>query len=464
MLLAIVHRYSCTPGTYQAGGSSLRTCSTSSGVWSGSDLQCAACVAPDAPTNGVRSCDGATSHCTYSCAPGFFQSGGTSARYCDAVTGSWSGSAVTCAACADPSAGVGVELVSCSSGTCTQACASGYYRTGGDSVRTCSTSSGAYSGSALTCAACVAPSTPTGGTRVCSADGSQCTYSCAAGYYRTAGSDTRTCAPESGAWSGIALQCQQCTAPAPGHRVARSCTVPGTCVYSCTAGSYHSGGTAERTCSITSGAWSGSEFQCTVCTAPVPPQHSTLACDADTYRCTAACDGGHYRSAGSVERLCVDGAWTGTSLTCTACAEPAAGAHVQLVSCSGGSCTQQCGTGWYAAAGNTVRHCSPDTGAYSGADLVCAQCTPPPAGSDVQRLCSADQSSCTYECTSEFAVVVAGAEHTPRLCSNADGAWSGDDLVCSQCTSPPSTEALVDVNCAAGSCALACTPGAYVVL
>lgn len=130
------YSWTCAPGYY--GTPVSRTCSNANGAWSGSPITCTACAAPGQPTNGVVSKPAADTW-SYTCNAGYFNPSGstTLSLRCDTSSGALSpGGSVTCSACNYDGAGAG------------------YYCTGSDTRRPCPGGTFGSVGATLTSPAC----------------------------------------------------------------------------------------------------------------------------------------------------------------------------------------------------------------------------------------------------------------------------------------------------------------------
>ena len=208
-----VATYSCLVGATLSGVAT-RSCQ-SNGTWSGTAPTCTAvdCGAPPALANGSDAATSSTykSVAAYTCNAGYNLSGSTSLT-CQA-NGTWGGGTVPscalkdCGALAAPSHGSVNASTSTYGSTATYSCSSGY-TVSSTASRSCQ-SSGTWSGTAPTCAAvnCGPLTAPANGAVNVpnTLFGSTATYSCRAGY-KVSGSASRTCGA-SGAWSSIDPVC-----------------------------------------------------------------------------------------------------------------------------------------------------------------------------------------------------------------------------------------------------------------
>lgn len=160
------------------------------------DLQCSPPVAANANTPTVTL---GTATYTWSCKTGFY--GTPQSRTCSSTTGAWSGIAPTCLQCSPPSAPSGGTVVQVNTNTWQYSCAAGYYATAtAPASLVCSTSSG-FTTTPPACYGCGASFYCLGGmSRTACPAGtwaspaainlqtSTCSGLCLAGYYCPAGS------------------------------------------------------------------------------------------------------------------------------------------------------------------------------------------------------------------------------------------------------------------------------------
>ena len=261
--------FTCDAGFFAGAGAFVRHCSAESGEWSGQLLQCDPCTPPATSTHVQRDCVPEGGSCSFSCEPGTFVASGDASRTCSTTDGSWSGTDLACQACVEP--GVNTHVTQSCAGdgsSCSGVCSAGFYASAGSAVRTCSTVTGAWSGTALECSACVEPVVPGNATVVASGNGTV-VVRCAMGMYARSGDTTRSCSALTGVWSGSAAQCTPCETPTPGPGASVQCQDAGaTCSYRCAPGLYHASGASTRVCDAETGLWSGDAFACAACSTP----------------------------------------------------------------------------------------------------------------------------------------------------------------------------------------------------
>jgi len=334
---------------------------------------------------------------------------------------------------------------SCVDGVCLSGCSSGFYSSGGDSVRTCSVVDGTYSGSVLTCSACIAPPPGDGVSRDCSS-ASACTYSCTSEFaVAVAGStsEPRVCSSTDGTWSGVDVACSQCATPPTSDVHAHVSCTASACSVVCAPGYFRSSGASSTVCSLTDGSWqwSGTPLVCTACgAAPAGPDNSHSSC-ADGV-CSYECDAGYHDAAegmmGSWSSACspVNGTWSSVSLACQPCTPPSTPVHATRACTEDGAvCSFECVPGFHRVGGAPSHECSPATGIWSDAAAVlsCEACVAPPAPLHGVMECNAATSACTASCIDGFYLSDGAAT---RECSVADGTWSGSPAACSACNPP----------------------------
>lgn len=306
--------------------------------------------------------------------------------------------------------------------------------------------------------------------------GQVCSLSCNAGFVAN-NQAQRTC-QTGGLWSGTAFTCTQQTCPtltSPTNADPFTCasyTEGGACVFACSTG-YSSNAAESRTCS--SGAWTGSALVCTPKPCPdlnAPPGGQGVSCvgkvQGDTCA-TLSCQTG-FTLAGSISRTCSNGAWTGTTLTCSAagkCPDLAAPTGAVGSICSakaeGDTCVFACDSGYSATSGNATRTC--EGGLAWGANaLVCKLkvcLTLESAGivGAVTQQCFGltEGQTCSLQCGTGYTSNGCGT----KVCTN--GAWTGCDLTCAAnvcpSLSPPSgaTGTVCEGKTEGQTCTFACT-------
>ena len=303
---------------------------SATGAWTGAAPTCTIedCGALTAPTNGSVAATVTTygASATYACNTGYGASGSLT-RTCG--TGSaWSGAAPTCAikncgALTGPTNGSVSAPTTTYGATATYSCNTGF-NVVGTATRTC-LDTGTWGGSAATCAPkdCGTLTAPANGSvsAPTTTYGATATYSCVTGY-GASGSSTRTCL-DTGLWSGTAPSCviANCPAlqsPTGGSVSAPALTYGSTATYSCNNG-YVLDGVATRMCQA-SMAWTGAAPTCDPkdCGPPPVPTHGTVSAPVTTLgaMATDACNTG-YTLSGAVMRTCQsDQTWSATVPTC----------------------------------------------------------------------------------------------------------------------------------------------------
>ncbi|XP_064384964.1 uncharacterized protein LOC135333878 isoform X2 [Halichondria panicea] len=444
-----VATYVCNNGFGLVGGVT-RTCSSDGGVstmgiWDGFAPSCEAisCASLSPINNGSIAYGTDTTDpfdfgttATYSCNDGFFLSG-SATRMCEgdgsSVRGMWSGpapicSAVVCPDLMDPTNGI-ITFTGETSGFMTMAtysCNSGYGLSGGDSVRTCTSSSvgaGEWTGTSPTCEAitCPALSDPTNGQVTFGTDptvpydyGTMATYSCGTGF-GLSGDIMRTCEGDGlttdGVWSGIESTCEAITCTSlSGINNGIITYVPdaiepfsfgSTAIYSCSEGFFFPPNVNPiQTClgdGITPvGFWDGAAPTCTAITCPnlTSPTSGSIAYTTDTtapfdYQTTAtySCDAGYGLSVGDTVRTCTEsnlgaGQWTGTApacetIVCPTLSTPFNGqiSFSSLLNTANVTATYSCDIGFGLSGGDEVLTCGGDgsspNGEWNGTPPVC---------------------------------------------------------------------------------------------
>jgi len=165
----------------------------------------------------------------------------------------------TCTACAPPAATYATPVY-VSAWDWRWNCNIGAY--GSSLVRTCSSSAGTWSGTAIVCNLCNPPAATNAGG-VMNAGTYTATWTCNPGYW--ASQVTRTCDSILGTWNGNAIVCNSCVFPAAPNSVAIQQTPTRGDVwrYTCIGGYF--GAATEKTCSQTTGTFTGTTISCTAC-------------------------------------------------------------------------------------------------------------------------------------------------------------------------------------------------------
>ncbi|XP_052776697.1 sushi, von Willebrand factor type A, EGF and pentraxin domain-containing protein 1-like [Mya arenaria] len=334
--------------------------------------------------------------------------------------------------------------------TVTYTCSTGYAKTAGDLVHTCT--SGAWTGTLPTCSilTCVPASVPNSSKSPDQATydyATSVTYSCTTGYEHTGGDLTRTCQADT-TWSGTTPACSLITCvPASVPNSSKSpdqatYDYATSVTYSCTTGYEHTGGDLTRTCQADT-TWSGTTPACSLITCvPASVPNSSKSPDQATYdyatSVTYSCTTGYEHTGGDLTRTCqADTTWSGTTPTCSiitcvpASVPNSSKSPDQATYDYATSVTYSCTTGYEHTGGDLTRTCQADT-TWSGTTPTCSIITCVPA-SVPNSSKSPDQptydyaTSVTYSCTT-------GYEHTggdlTRTCQ-ADTTWSGTTPTCS---------------------------------
>ncbi len=254
-----VHSAACAPV-----GATGYSCGTCDPGWTGTicDMP-VTCTGATAPTNGAVTAASATfgNAVTYSCNAGYTLMGAAMAT-CQA-SGTFSGPAPTCApnACAPnlapPANGTVTLTMGVTGDVATYGCVAGYILSG-SATRMCQTS-GAWSGTAPTCAAVMTGCSP-----------NPCVHSAMCMPVGTSGYSCGTCnAGWTGANCDVPVTCSGATAPANGAVSAMTATFGNTVTYSCNAG-FTLTGTATATCQ-SDGTFTGPTPTCAAVICGTPP-------------------------------------------------------------------------------------------------------------------------------------------------------------------------------------------------
>ncbi|KNC55736.1 uncharacterized protein AMSG_12417 [Thecamonas trahens ATCC 50062] len=498
--------FTCANG-YQPSGMSSITCG-SGAAWSapfGSCVKISGYCTPDtAPANGQAAggCSGelGTSCGPYTCNAGYTL-GGTATRSCNAntaVSGTWTGSAVTCTLnpsyCPVPGTPLNGAVGSCTrsiGGSCGASCNNGY-STNGATTATCnggpswSAVFGDCSSDAGYCAVLTAPANGAFSGPCTGKIGSVCgPATCNAGY-NLGGTAARSCSdngPVAGSWSGTPTTCSlepnYCSAvTAPANALRRELQQW-----------VFDRGATSATCNA-GPSWSAILSDCgkttNYCAALTPPANGAFsgACSGEigTSCGPATCNAG-YNLGGTATRNCVDngpvaGSWSGSTATCTLepnyCPLPAAPANGALGTCDrhiGGTCSASCANGYSAAGSGTITcqagpNWSDILGACTITDGYCAA-LPAPSNGQFSSACSGRIGSSCGPATCNAGYNLAGSA-TRNCVDNGPvaGSWDGTPATCtlepSYCPLPaaPANGALGTCDRhIGGTCSASCANG-----
>lgn len=467
--------YQCDIGYEIVSGTPSRTCNGGTFTWSGTAPSCAQITCPplSAVTNGgAPSCSNdfaAGSVCRYQCNFGFEIGSGSTTRTCNAITGAWSGTVPTCiqTVCPTLSAVPNSMEPNCTDGSlvgsfCSYECNIGYKIGAGSATRVCNANTGSWSGTEPVCVQvfCSSLQTVSNGLPPSCTNGfaalSTCTYRCNAGFVIGAGSDSRTCNPDSRTWSGTEPTCVAAECPALSavlNSMAPSCTdgfSDGSfCSYQCNPGYEIGSGSASRVCIANTLTWSGTEPVCVQVTCPsltAVTNGMTPTCtigNNDGSVCTYQCNIGFEIGSGSVSRTCssLTGAWSGTEPTCVQITCPNLGAigNGVLQTCTdsfnvASVCSYVCNSG-FSFQGGATQTCGTN-GQWSLPQPSCIADVPSVVCETLQNIANAvlactngnaEGSTCTYTCNSGWALMA--GQSGSRVC-NADGTWTGEEPTC----------------------------------
>ncbi|XP_030845903.1 sushi, von Willebrand factor type A, EGF and pentraxin domain-containing protein 1 [Strongylocentrotus purpuratus] len=324
-----------------------------------SSLSASAPLQVACPNGAIRG-----SVCTYGCGVGYSLQGQRSTE-CQksGSAGSWSQPPPTCQilqcpSMVAPSHGRIVGACSRNYGSrCNFACDTGYEIS--NSAQQCSARAGStdaiWVGSTPTCTRiyCRKPSLTTAlqitTTQACPygnqvPSGTQCHFSCSAGYYLT-GYAALTCQHDR-TWNRATPTCRLITCsgsdlPAPVNGEKRGCSSSrenygAVCTMACNVG-YLPATPIQRTCSDDgngdgSGVWAGTDLTCTIVTCPVPATPSNGRVTGCLYggspqgidgrqkystACSMVCSQGFTKTGGSARRVCqATGQWDGQQIVC----------------------------------------------------------------------------------------------------------------------------------------------------
>jgi CUB/sushi domain-containing protein len=404
--------YACNTG-FTLIGASTTTCEAS-GAWSATQPTCQIvnCGTPPAPANAVLSAGAWTFNfnetLNFTCNPGYLAQGSL-ASTCQA-SGAWTSITGSCQprdcgvlpAPANGTISVGGTTFGI---TRSLACNTGYLLSGSES-RTCQ-ADGTWSGVPTVCTLsdCGPAPVPTFGSASASGTtfGSTVTWSCDAGFTRTAGDASGTCG--AGGWQGTVPTCSRVSCPSvtSGPQAPANATIVSggsgphvfedSVTFACNTGFAFTGGNLTRDC-LSSGAWSGSVPVCTAitCANPGVPSNAFVVAPASVPDQTAF--------NGTIQFQCDNGFDPVGSelLTCTGAASNG-GWNFPLPSCQPGDCGQlapvpnatvvpdppssllnsvanyTCNSGYVLTSGNAERICAPTAvpgeRAWTGTAPVC---------------------------------------------------------------------------------------------
>ncbi len=304
----------CTPnpcangGACTPSGETTFTCACATGYTGPTCMTAVMCPLLPAPANGDVAISSLLAGGTaqYECDVGYALMGGAT-RTCQS-DGTWSGSAPTCAAVANP----------CTSMPCQHG---GVCTPGAGNTFTCSCAGTGYGGTTCNTPVDCGALTPPANGSITTSPPSSTTFGTTATYacnptYTLSGSATRTC-EASGMWSGTAPTCTPQTSnpcsPNPCQN-AGVCTATGPTTFTCACAAGYSGTTCQT------------PFDCG---ALSPPANGTVTAASTTLGATAmyGCNP-NYTLTGNATRTCQATGWSGSAPTCMA---STCGSHTDVI-------------------------------------------------------------------------------------------------------------------------------------